>query len=223
MSNDNEPVLAQSYASQRPLRLGVFGGTFDPPHNGHLHVARQVKERLDLDAVAMMVTNISWQKRTERHVTPAALRWDLVQAACADEAGLEPCRLEIDRGGDSFSYETMVELRQRYPNAELFFIVGWDTALKIPTWHQGSEIVAMTELIVVNRPVGDSDDESSNVRTTQALGEVLGNEFTYMEIPPMPISSTMLRDRFQSRESTELMTPESVRVLVQELGLYQPE
>lgn len=216
MTESREPDTAPVAPT---IRLGVFGGTFDPPHNGHLHVAREAKAMLQLDAVALMVTNISWQKRHERHVTASDVRWQLVQAACEDQNGIWPCRMEIDRGGESYSIQTVRELQERHPTAELFFIVGRDAALNLPTWREWEEILDRTTLVVVNRP--EPDDDNADHDNEARLRSVLGDRFTYVEIPPTPISSTALRDRFRSQEPTELMTPEPVRSLVQELGLYQ--
>lgn len=220
MTNTTESREPETAPVAPTIRLGVFGGTFDPPHNGHLHVAREAKAMLHLDAVALMVTNISWQKRYERHVTAADVRWQLVQAACEDQDNIWPCRMEIDRGGESYSIQTIRELQERHPTAELFFIVGRDAALNLPTWHEWEEILEQTTLVVVNRPEPTDDDDESRDDTSE-LSAVLGDRFTYLEIPPIPISSTALRDRFRSQEPTELMTPEPVRFLVQELGLYQ--
>src|ERR1700761_2756468 len=107
-------------------RTGLFGGTFDPIHVGHLVAAVNAKHALSLDRVIMMVANVPWQKAGVRAVTSAEERYDLVRAAVGDVAGLEPGRNEIDRGGDSYTADTLQELADDNPDAELFLVVGWD-------------------------------------------------------------------------------------------------
>ena len=110
------------------VRLGVFGGTFDPPHVGHLVTAVNVRHALALDRVLLVVANVPWQKVGERTVSPAEDRLAMVEAAARGVAGLEVSRLEIDRGGPSYTADTLGELRRAHPRAELFLIVGSDAA-----------------------------------------------------------------------------------------------
>ena len=105
-----------SQRSIRPTtRLGLFGGTFDPPHVGHLVTAVNVRHTLDLDEVIMMVANVPWQKQGERRLTPAEDRFAMVEAAVADVPGLVPGRLEIDHGGNSYTADTLETLADPIP------------------------------------------------------------------------------------------------------------
>src|SRR6188474_2073238 len=96
-------------------RLGIFGGTFDPPHVGHLVTAVNVRHALSLDRVVLMVANVPWQKQGSRAITPAAQRLAMVEAAVRDVDGLEAGRLEIDHGGPSFTADTLGTLQQANP------------------------------------------------------------------------------------------------------------
>ncbi|MEI8239839.1 MAG: adenylyltransferase/cytidyltransferase family protein, partial [Actinomycetota bacterium] len=110
--------------SSGPRRIGLFGGTFDPPHVGHLVTAVNVRHALDLDVVLLMVAGEPWQKVDARPVTPALHRLAMVQAAVADVPGLAAGRTEVDRGGPSYTADTLVVLAQQHPGASLFTIVG---------------------------------------------------------------------------------------------------
>src|SRR5580700_10893714 len=109
-----------------PERIGVLGGTFDPIHVGHLVAAVNARHALGLDRVILMVANIPWQKMGDSAVSPADDRLAVVEAAGGDVAGLEAGRVEIDRGGESYTADTMKQLADDHPGAELFLIVGWD-------------------------------------------------------------------------------------------------
>ena len=112
-------------------RIGIFGGTFDPIHVGHLVAAVNAHHDLGLDRVVLMVANVPWQKAGARKVTPAEDRFDMVRAAVGEVPGLEASRLEIDRGGPSYTADTIAELAALHPGAELFVIVGWDVSAEL--------------------------------------------------------------------------------------------
>src|SRR3954469_3093337 len=143
-------------------RLGLFGGTFDPPHVGHLVTAVNVRYALDLDVVVLMVANVPWQKEGSRSITPALDRLAMVEAAVADVPGLEAGRLEIDLGGPSFTADTLSALADRDPGAALFTIVGDDAAAGLATWERHEEVVPRSTLVVVDRP-GDPVELADDV------------------------------------------------------------
>src|ERR1700722_17635077 len=109
-------------------RIGIFGGTFDPVHVGHLVAAMWAREALELDRVLLVVANVPWQKAGTRRVTPAEDRFQVVQAAVDGVVGVEACRMEIDRGGPSYTADTVRELLVRDGSARPFVIVGADVA-----------------------------------------------------------------------------------------------
>ena len=146
-----QPVLALHW-SPVPLRIGLFGGTFDPPHVGHLVTAVNVRHALALDAVVLMVANSPWQKQGSRPITAAEDRLAMVEAAVADVDGLVAGDAEIRRGGPSFTADTLATLVDGYPGAELFTIVGDDAAAGLTTWERHDEVVAQSHLVVVDRP-----------------------------------------------------------------------
>jgi nicotinate-nucleotide adenylyltransferase len=137
-----------------PQRIGVFGGTFDPPHVGHLVTAVNVRHALSLDLLLLMVNNVPWQKVGSRHITPAADRLAMVAAAVRDVAGLAAGDHEIRAGGPSFTADTLATLAAEHPGAQLFTIVGDDAAAGIRSWERADEVVARSRLVVVDRPGG---------------------------------------------------------------------
>src|SRR5580704_8367478 len=129
-------------------RIGIFGGTFDPVHVGHLVAATWAREALGLDRVLMVVANVPWQKAGRRVVSAAEHRFRMVQAAVAGVAGLEVSRLEIDRGGPSYTVDTVGELLATTPSARPYVIVGADVATELETWQRVAELRAAVTLVV---------------------------------------------------------------------------
>lgn len=190
-----------------PTRIGLFGGTFDPPHVGHLVTAVNVRHALELDLVILMVANDPWQKSTARHVTTAEDRFAMVEAAVADVDGLVAGRHEIDRGGPSFTADTLAQLAVEHPRAQLFTIVGDDAASGLPTWERADEVAARSTLVVVDRPGVQVD---------------LPKDFAWIRVesPRLEVSSTDLRARFSDgRPLDYLVTPPVLHVIIQR-GLY---
>jgi nicotinate-nucleotide adenylyltransferase len=207
------PTVAESAerpAGDGPRRIGLFGGTFDPPHVGHLVTAVNVRYALDLDVVVLMVANIPWQKEASRSITPAVDRLAMVQAAVADVPGLEAGRLEIDQGGPSFTADTLAELADQEPGAELFTIVGDDAAAGLATWERHEEVVARSRLVVVDRP---------------GVPVELADEvpWIHVEVPRLEVSSTDLRARFVDGRPLDYLVTDPVLKVIAERGLYGRE
>ena len=190
-----------------PLRIGLFGGTFDPPHVGHLVTAVNVRHALALDLVLLMVANDPWQKTGARHITPAADRLAMVQAAVADIDGLEAGTEEMQRGGPSYTADTLATLRLKYAGARFFTIVGDDAAAHIDTWDRVNEVVAMSSLVVIDRP-------GSPVTLSQDY------EWRHVEVPRLEVSSTDLRCRVTDGRPLDYLVPEPVIDIIRDRGLY---
>ena len=191
-------------------RIGVFGGTFDPVHVGHLVAAVNARDAARLDRVILMVANVPWQKAGLRQVSPADDRFAVVEAAVGDVPGLEPGRLEIDRGGDSYTADTLHELGRLHPGAELHLIIGWDVALQLPTWERIGEVKSLATLVVVNRP---------GVRRPEALVEQ-GWRVVEVTVPNLEISSTDLRERAADGRPLDYLVPEAAVHCMRARGMY---
>lgn len=191
-----------------PLRIGLFGGTFDPPHVGHLVTAVNVRHALALDAVVLMVANFPWQKRGTRPITPAADRLAMVEAAVADVEGLVVGDAEIRRGGSSFTADTLAALADVYPGAELFTIVGDDAAAGLTTWERHEEVVAQSYLVVVDRPGAPVELPT-------------GFDWLRVEVPRLEVSSTDLRARVRDGRPLDYLVTEPVLDIIATRKLYR--
>jgi nicotinate-nucleotide adenylyltransferase len=189
-------------------RLGLFGGTFDPPHVGHLVTAVNVRYELDLDVVVLMVANVPWQKAGSRPITPALDRLAMVGAAVADVDGLEAGRLEIDLGGPSYTAVTLAALAEQHPGAELFTIVGDDAAAGLATWDRWEEVVERSRMVVVDRPGEpvELDPELDWIR---------------IEVPRLEVSSTDLRARFSDGRPLDYLVTDEVLDVIAARRLYR--
>lgn len=191
-----------------PLRIGLFGGTFDPPHVGHLVTAVNVRFTLSLDTVVLMVANSPWQKSDTRSITPALDRLAMVEAAVADVDGLVAGDDEIRRGGPSFTADTLAVLAERYPGAELFTIVGDDAAAGLRSWERHQEVVARSQLVVVDRP-------GAPVQLPP------GFTWLHVEVPRLEVSSTDLRERVGDGRPLDYLVTESVLSIIAARHLYR--
>ncbi len=189
------------------MRVGLFGGTFDPPHLGHLVTAVNVRHVLKLDIVVLMVANDPWQKHGTREVASAVDRLAMVEAAIKDVDGLVAGDDEITRGGPSFTADTLIALSQRYKGAELFTIVGDDAAAIFGSWQRASEIAKLSTLVVVDRPGSPLMPPS---------------EFKWnrVEAPRLEVSSTDLRERFVDGRPLDYLVSNEVLKVIAERGLY---
>jgi nicotinate-nucleotide adenylyltransferase len=188
-------------------RIGLFGGTFDPPHVGHLVTAVNVRHALDLDVVVLMVANVPWQKEGTRVITPAADRFEMVDAAVSDVPGLVPGRDEIDMGGPSYTADTLAVLAERYPGAELFTIIGDDAAAGLHSWTRWDEVVLRSQMVVVDRP-GEPVELADDI------------DWIRVEVPRLEVSSTDLRDRFSDGRPLDYLVTQPVLDVIRVRNLY---
>lgn len=190
------------------LRIGLFGGTFDPPHVGHLVTAVNVRYALGLHLVVLMVANVPWQKQGSRAISPAADRLAMVEAAVRGVQGLVAGRTEIDRGGSSYTADTLAALALEHPGAELFTIVGDDAAAGITTWERHEEVRERSTLVVVDRP-------GAPVSLPEEFGWV------HVEVPRLEVSSTDLRARVRDGRPLDYLLTDPVLQIVRDRQLYR--
>lgn len=192
------------------LRVGVFGGTFDPPHVGHLVTAVNVMNALELDQVILMVANVPWQKEGSRAITPAQDRFAMVEAAVAAVPGLVAGDTEIRMGGPSYTVDTLRALRQQnpdYAHANFFTILGDDAAAGVPTWERFHELTDLTRLVVVDRP-GTPVELAADI------------DWIRVEVPRLDVSSTDLRSRFTDGRPLDYLITQPVLEVIRERSLY---
>ena len=193
--------------STASLRIGLFGGTFDPPHVGHLVTAVNVRHALNLDIVILMVANDPWQKSGARDVTTAEDRFAMVEAAVSVVDGVVAGRDEIDRGGPSYTADTLMALAEKHPGAELFTIVGDDAAAGLTSWTRVDQVAEYSQLVVVDRP---------------GVAVELPKQFNWLRVesPRLEVSSTDLRSRFSDGRPLDYLVTEPVLRVIEERGLY---
>jgi nicotinate-nucleotide adenylyltransferase len=193
--------------STASLRIGLFGGTFDPPHVGHLVTAVNVRHALNLDIVILMVANDPWQKSGARDVTTAEDRFAMVEAAVSVVDGVVAGRDEIDRGGPSYTADTLMALAEKHPGAELFTIVGDDAAAGLTSWTRVDQVAQYSQLVVVDRP---------------GVAVELPTQFNWLRVesPRLEVSSTDLRSRFSDGRPLDYLVTEPVLRVIEERGLY---
>ncbi|HAM01385.1 MAG TPA: nicotinic acid mononucleotide adenylyltransferase [Acidimicrobiaceae bacterium] len=197
-----------SVPSRDGQRIGIFGGTFDPVHVGHLVAALEARQALELDRVLLVVAGDPWQKTDVRPVTPAEDRFAVVAAAVEGVDGLEASRLEIDRSGPSYTADTVRQLAAAHPGAELFLVVGDDVAAELRTWQRVEEVVGAVTLVIVQRggvsPVPDP----------------AGWEARRVGIPALEISSSDLRERLATGRNVHFLVPEAAIRCIRSRNLY---
>jgi len=190
------------------VKLGVLGGTFDPVHVGHLVAAVNARHALELDRVLLVVANVPWQKAGARAVTPAPDRLAMVQAAVDDVDGVEASDLEIVRGGESYTVDTLRELGALYPGADLYLVVGADLVGELGSWERSDELRDLATLAVVSRP--------GAVVNQQVRGWRVAN----ISIPMIDVSSTELRARVADGRPLDFLVPAGALRLIRQRGLY---
>ncbi len=197
----------------RTGRTGILGGTFDPVHVGHLVGAVNARFSLGLDRVLLVVANEPWQKVGVRSVTAAVDRLALVAAAVEGVDGLEASSLEIDRGGPSYTADTVAEVLAADPGSELFLLVGADVIAGLDTWERLEEVREAVTLVIVNRP--------GTTPVSPGPGGPLGAwRVCSIEIPALEISSTDLRERAATGRPLDYLVPAAAIRVLRERGLY---
>lgn len=191
-------------------RLGVMGGTFDPVHNGHLVAASEVQHRFGLDEVIFVPTGQPWQK-AGRAVSRAEDRYLMTVIATASNPVFSVSRVDIDRGGQTYTVDTLRDLRAEYPDDELFFITGADALEQILTWRDVDELFDLAHFIGVTRPGYQLDGHH--------LPE---GRVSLVEVTAMAISSTACRQRVRNGEPVWYLMPDGVVRYINKRKLYLP-
>ena len=189
------------------MRLGVLGGTFDPPHHGHLIAAADVHAALGLDRVLVVPSAVPPHKRSTVRAS-AEVRLAMVRAATRGDERFEVDDLELRRPGPSYTVDTLRALRDRYPGAELYFMIGADNVRELASWREPDEIVRLARIVAVPRGCESADPDAP---------------FPYLSVPitRIGISATDIRRRVGAGESIRYLVPDAVREIVAREGLYR--
>jgi nicotinate-nucleotide adenylyltransferase len=190
-------------------KIGVMGGTFDPIHHGHLVAASEVADRFGLDEVVFVPTGQPWQK-SEREVSAAEDRYLMTVVATASNPRFTVSRVDIDRGGATYTTDTLTDLHRQRPGSELYFITGADALAQILSWQKLDELFDLAHFVGVTRPGYELDDH-----------HLPDGSVTLVEVPAMAISSTDCRRRVADGRPVWYLVPDGVVQYISKRGLYQ--
>ncbi len=189
--------------------LGILGGTFDPPHVGHLMVAQDVLEALGLDRVVFVPARVPPHKEG-LSISPPDVRLAMLRAAVGDDPRFEVSELELRREGASYSVDTLRRLREERPEHELFFIIGADQFAELDTWREPEEIARLARLVVI--PRGGTEPG--------APPPGLDVEYDVVDVTRIGLSSTDIRERVRAGRSIRYLVPEGVLEIIEAHALY---
>jgi nicotinate-nucleotide adenylyltransferase len=190
-------------------RVGIMGGTFDPIHHGHLVAASEVRARFELDEVIFVPTGEPWQK-AERRVSPAEHRYLMAVIATASNPDFWVSRVDIDRGGPTYTIDTVRDIADQMPDAELFFITGADALAAILSWKDAAELLGMAHFVGVTRP----GYELSGTHLP-------ADSVTLVDVPAMAISSSDCRARVSQGQPVWYLVPDGVVQYIAKHRLYR--
>lgn len=213
-------------------RIGLFGGTFDPIHNGHIRAAEEVQRAFGLDRVLFVPSHLPPHKQGGPGASPAD-RLRMVELACEGHPGFVASPIEVEAGGRSYSFLTLARIRELYPEAEVFFILGVDAFLEIGTWRERERVLAECRFIVTGRPGFELEVATSvlggRLRTDilriadrgPVDEDLLARARVFLlPIGALDVSSTDVRERLRRGLSLAGLVPSSVEAYIREHQLY---
>jgi nicotinate-nucleotide adenylyltransferase len=190
-------------------RIGLFGGTFDPPHNAHVALARSALDALQLDELRWIPAGAPWQK--SRAISERAHREAMVRAAIAGEARFVLDRIELERKGPSYTLDTVRALRASHPRAQLFLVIGADQFAGLHTWHGWRELLGLVTLAVANRPGPTPPVDAAVQRAARHV----------VPLPMLDVSATEIRARVARGEAIDALVPPVVARYIETHALYR--
>jgi nicotinate-nucleotide adenylyltransferase len=196
-------------------RIGILGGTFNPPHIGHLVMAQEALDQLELERVVLMPVAIPPHKEAQEDPGVAA-RVDLCRLAMSGDERFEVSTLEVDRGGASFTVDTLRELHDLEPEHDLTFIVGGDMAQSLPAWREPEAVLALATLAVAEREGVRREDIA---RRLEPLHD--GDRVVFFDMPRIDVSSSAIRRRVAEGRPIRYLVPDAVNEAIAERGLYR--
>ena len=196
-------------------RIGIFGGSFDPVHVGHLRMAEMAREAVQLDKVIFVPTQVSPFK-VNRQVTPGEMRFEMLRRATHDNPAFAVSDTELRRPGPSFTVDTLRELAAETPDAERFFLTGTDAVRDLPKWRDPEIVLSLARFVVVTRPGVNKAD------VLDALPDSWEARILFVEMPGLDISSSQLRTTLAAGRSARYLLLKAVEEFIVERGLYAP-
>ncbi len=201
------------------MRIGVFGGSFDPVHNGHLLLADCCREQCRLNEVWFLPAAAPPHKLGHL-LAPARARLEMLELATSGNEAFRVSSLEIDRGGVSFTVDTLRAISSQEPQAELFLLMGADSLRDLPTWREPAEILSLAVPVVVRR-AGSAEPDFVPLTSLVATARLEIIQASQVEMPLIELSSTELRQRVEGGRSLRYRTPRAVEKYIETQGLYR--
>ena len=195
---------------QKNIKLGVFGGSFDPPHKAHLELVRSAVEELELDHVLVTVANDPWQKSATRQVTDGVHRLEMTRLLFRDYSDATVTDIEFQLGGESNTADTLRALRSKHQSAEFYLLLGYDSAIGIETWRDPNVILDQSQVVVVARP------GFTSVKLPSILSSAI-----HLQGANLDISSETIRSRLENEENISGAIPDEIRNYIAGHGLYR--
>lgn len=201
------------------MRIGIFGGSFDPVHYGHLLLAESCREQCRLDQVWFLPAALPPHKQTAL-LAPPDRRLDMLELATGGHPAFFVRADEIDRGGVSYTVDTLAALRASAPGHEWFLLLGADSLADLPNWREPQRIAELAQVVVVRRPER-SLHEHSGLAASAVAAPAQAAAPLVVAMPPIGLSASDIRDRVASGRSIRFMTPRAVELYIQTHGLYR--
>jgi nicotinate-nucleotide adenylyltransferase len=202
------------------VRIGLLGGSFDPIHNGHLYVAYLARAFVPLDRVLFIPAHVPPHK-VGQVLAPSAQRVAMVRAAIRGHDEFEVSEVELAREGRSYTIDTVAQVASSLPQADLFFLIGSDSLRDLPTWHRARELANQVTFVTVARSRGQILEVMGQLESALGSKAAATIRAHVIEVPPLPISSTEIRERARRGESLENLVPDPVAELIASTGLYR--
>src|SRR5699024_4911313 len=199
-------ILIEEIRTSKREKVGILGGTYNPPHMGHLVMADQVKDQLDLDKILFMPTAQPPHSSVEKKTISSAIRVKMLELATQDNSEFEIELYEVEAGGKNYTYNTMKALIDLYPAVDFYFIIGGDMINDLPTWYKIDELVHLVQFVGVKR---------------RGFEEKSDYPIIMVDTPTMNISSSFIRNKVAMGGSIKYLVPDRVREFIELEGLYK--
>lgn len=191
------------------MKIGLYGGTFDPVHLGHLILAETVREQLELDEV-WFIPAFQNPLKADRPITPPKSRLEMLRFAIAGNPHFRLNELEIKRKGPSYTFETLQKINQGHPDDQLFLMIGADSLSDFPKWREPETILKLAQVVAVNR----------GNETAEVPAELDSSKIQVLQMPAIEVSSTEIRSRCSQGKSVRYLTPRAVELFISANELY---
>lgn len=196
------------------MKIGVYGGSFNPPHNGHLYLAEEISRRLELDKLIIIPSNISPQKDNNGNIDPVHRINMCRDVFSADIFEVSDC--EIARGGKSYTFDTLSYLKELYPDGEFYLFMGSDMLLSFHTWYRFSDILSLCTLCAISR----EDEKNASELRAYADTVLKDGRVLVFDITPVEVSSSQIRDNLRNGKSCKGLLSEKTEKYIKENKLY---